>query len=557
MTESANSVATSQDDSGQDRLLWRVFRALGQVRTDIWRAFGFGVMRASAPLRNSYRSGGHVFARARLEKAQIEEKYFFDQEISQNPTNYMSKPPAGHIELTLPFDGDKYFTRQAYSDVARARRSDAVSSAHALVGYLVLADYTQTNLDSLLGLASKYGSVPIQVPLAPVPGARETDPLVADGSACVFSHDYLPDAGRFVVDPVHVDVQLDDLDTSGFSPPGADQDTGRTQDGLTAQSMKVAQRIAQDMQITQNMQVMRNTQVRQIMQRVSFRPNLVLRMTVFLHVPLNLARNAHPEVSQVSLNWPTHTSLRSLDLRVNGQAHPLRYNPKLKCLEWSGIPMIQDPDPVGGDIRSFRSQQMDLSIPQPGELYREESLMGMAEVTVDRLLSGMEARLYDATGRISRRSQPTLESVISSNFSLILDDAFGRRTLLPHQQLHFDEVIPNEMRIDDIKTALTNQGFTVQERWRDRGPEVRWLSATRTEGPDTLQLELYIEGKLHKARRQRRVPGGMTYRTDLESGELRIYIYGSQPRDSQQVVHEMNELRRALHERFDRLPARR
>jgi hypothetical protein len=483
--------------------------------------------------------------------------YSFSQEISQNPTNYMNEPPVGHIELTLPFDGDRYFTRDACKDVARARHSDAASSVHALVGYMVLADYANTNLDSLLGLASTSGSVPIQVPLAPVPDSREIDPLVADDSACVLSYDYLPDTRQLAVNPVHIDVQLDDLDTAGFSSPGGGPDFCRTQDRHDVQSMKVAQRIAEDMQVAQDIRVIHNAPVRRIMRHVGFRPNLVLRMMVLLHVPIKLAENALAKVSTVSLNWPTHTSLRSLELSVNGQAHPLRYNPMLRCLEWSDIPMTQDPDPVGGEIRIFRSQQISLSIPQPGELYREESLMGSAEVTVDRLLSGMQARLFDATGRLSRRPQPKLESVIATEFSLILDDAFGRRTFTPHQQLHFDEVIPSEMRIDDIRTALENQGFTVEEQWRDRGPEVRWLSAARTEGPDTLRLELYVEGKLHKARRQRRVPGGMTYRTDLDSGELRIYIYGLQPRDSQQVVHEMNELRRALHERFDRLPARR
>jgi hypothetical protein len=126
-----------------------------------------------------------------------------------------------------------------------------------------------------------------------------------------------------------------------------------------------------------------------------------------------------------------------------------------------------------------------------------------------------------------------------------------------NQQLHFDEVIPSEMRIDDIKTALENLGFRVVDPWPNRGPEDRWLWAERAEGPDTLRLDLYVEGKRHKARRQRRVPGGVTYRTDLDSGELRIYIYGALPRDSQQVVQEMNALRRALRERFDRLPARR
>jgi len=49
----------------------------------------------------------------------------------------------------------------------------------------------------------------------------------------------------------------------------------------------------------------------------------------------------------------------------------------------------------------------------------------------------------------------------------------------------------------------------------------------------------------------------VTYRTDWIAANLRIYLYGSQPRESQQVVNQMNELRRALHERFDRLPARR
>jgi hypothetical protein len=537
MAESADSMAEPGREGGEQQPPWQAFRVLGQVWADIQRALGFGVMRASAPLRNAARSGGEVFARARLESARIKERYSFFQEISQNPASYMRETPTGHIELTVPYDGDQYFTRQAYGDVVHARHSGADPSADALVGYLALTDHEHTNLDSSLNLEATYGSAPIRVPLRQVPGPREADPLVADGSACVVSYDYRPGTRQFAVDPVYIDVELDDLDTAGFSSP------------------KVAESFGSEP--IQNTQAKQDIQIMQIMQRVSFRPELLLRMTVLLHVRSTLAENAHPEVSQVSLDWPTHTSLRSLDLRVAGQIHPLRYNPQLKCLEWSGIPMVRDPDPVGGEIRTFRSPEMDLSIPQPGELYQQESLNGLTEVTVDRLLSGMDARLYDATGQLRRHPRLELESIVSTQFSLILDDAFGRRTLSPYQQLHFDEVIPSEMRIHDIKTALGNLGFTVDEPWSDRGPEARRLSATRIEGPDTLQLELYIEGKLHKARRQRRVPGGVTYRTDLESGELRIYIYGSQPRDSQQVVHEMNALRWALRERFDRLPARR
>jgi hypothetical protein len=147
--------------------------------------------------------------------------------------------------------------------------------------------------------------------------------------------------------------------------------------------------------------------------------------------------------------------------------------------------------------------------------------------------------------------------VVRTKFELTLDDAFARRIFSPHQQLHFDEVIPTETRIDDIRMALKNLGFIVMDRWPDQGPEKRWLFAQRHEGPDLLRLALYVEGKQHKSRRQRAVPGGMTYRTEVDSGELRIYAYGWLERSSRPVVQEMNALRVALRERFDRLPARR
>jgi hypothetical protein len=47
----------------------------------------------------------------------------------------------------------------------------------------------------------------------------------------------------------------------------------------------------------------------------------------------------------------------------------------------------------------------------------------------------------------------------------------------------------------------------------------------------------------------------MTYRTAVDSGDLRIYVYGSLRAESKPVVREINALRRGLRERFDRLPA--
>ena len=546
MPESADSAAQPQPEGTEGWDPRGVVRALAHGRSSLWRALGIGLMRASAPLRTPTRSGGPVFARAWLEKARIEEEYFLSQELSQNPDNRMDKAPTGHIELALPYDGHRYFTRQAYRDVRRGQQPDSPRAAQALVGYLALTEHQRTDLDEILGLGIRYGSVPILVDLDLGADPAGHDLLLADSRACVVSYDYRPSTEHLPVQPVMIAVDLDDLDTAGLPPPRVSRSF---EDDRTM--ARQASGDTRDAQSAQNMHIVK------IMQHVNFRPELRLRMTVSVHLSQDLVDQAEPTVSHVSLDWPTHTSLRALKLRVDGKPHPLMYNPELKCLEWSGVPLIKDQDPAGGEIRTFHSREMELSIPQPGDLYRQASLQGTAKVTLDRLLSGMDGRLFDATGRRCKRPRLKLKTSISTRFSLILDDAFGRRTLTPHQQMHFDEVIPSEMRIDDIKTALGNLGFTVREQWADRGPSARLLTAERREGPDTLGLQLYVQGTMHKARRRRRVPGGVTYRTDLDSGELRIYLYGSQPRESQQVVRQMNELRQALHERFDRLPARR
>jgi hypothetical protein len=456
-----------------------------------------------------------------VKRAQIRELYFYKQEISENAARYREKAPKGRIKLVLPYDGDRYFNRQARRDIEHARRP----ATEALIGYLVLTGFGHANLDGLLGEGLTYGSVPIRARIAGLADTTEPDPLIADRSACVISHDYVPDTGHFKVEPVDVDARLADPDDAGFSPT----------------------RVASDSAV----------QRLQIMRQVGFRPDLRLRMTVRLALPREQAEGAVAKVRQVFISWPTHTSLRSLRLIVGGKSHPIRYNPRREGLEWSDITMEPEDDPGAGELRTFVSPIMTLVIPQPGELYQEASLGGQVKVAVNRLLSGLDARLYDATGTLRGHPRVARQSLVSTKFDLTLDDAFARRILSPHQQLHFDEVIPAETRIDDIMMALKNLGFRVDDPWPDQGPENRWLFAERPEGPDMLKLVLYVEGKQHKSRRQRTVPGGMTYRTDLDSGELRIYAYGELARNSRPVVQEMNALREALRERFDRLPARR
>lgn len=548
MTESADGPGEARR-RGRRRTLWRSAEQPAPAGSDaeipsvlhgrlgfLWVGFqrwlGFGVMRVSGPLRK-LDSAEPPHVRARLESARIREQYFYFQEISQNAVRHVGKSPEGHIRLVLPYDGHRYFSRQARRDIAHAHHLGADPGTEALVGHLVLTDFEHANLDSLVDQGPTRGSVPIRVPIAGLPGAGEPDPLVADSRNCVVSHEYKPDTRHLKVDPVDVDAQLndpddtqlDDLGTAPFLFSSVDSD--------------------------------RDSERLRIMRQVGFLRQLRLHLTVRLDVPRTLAAEAKATVRQVFISWPTHTSLHSLNLLVDGESNRVRYNPEREGLEWSDIPMAPEADSDAGEICTFRSPAMDLVIPQPGELYQQVSLDGEVKVAVDRLLSGMDARLYDATGTLAGYPRLARESLVTTNFRLILGDAFARRTLSSHQQLHFDEVIPAETRIDDIKMALKNLGFKVADPWPEHGPGRRWLSAERTEGPDTLGLVLYVEGKQHKSRRQRRVPGGMTYRTDLDSGELRIYVYGWLAGNSCPVVHEVNALREALHERFDRMLARR
>ena len=334
---------------------------------------------------------------------------------------------------------------------------------------------------------------------------------------------------------MRIDIDLDDPDTIG-NPPLPDSITS----GMHAR----------------------------IARQAGFKPDLTLGVVVHLIVPRGLADGAHAMVSRVFVGWPTRTSLGSLELRVDEQKHLFRYNPqraRTGGLEWRDVPLTAERQPLSGGIRVFSSPRMLLSIPNPGDLYRQNTLDGEVEVTVNRLLSGTDARLFDVTGRRCRQPRPELVTSVSTEFSLTLDDAFTRRVRSPHQQMHFGEVIPSAMRIDDIVTALQNRGFTVRTLPSSGGtdadsrpgaaPSLWWLSAARAHGPDKLSMLLCVEGHHYRTRRVRQVHDGMAHQTTVDSGDLELYVYGSLPGDSETIVREMNALRSALRERFDRLPA--
>lgn len=501
------------------------------LHTKFRRLLRFGLIRATVRKGAVIRSGQPIPARAALKSARIQERYFYHQQISLNDSFEPSEHPSGEIKLVLPYDGDKYFTRQAHEDVDRARRHRA-DRDDALVGFLTLTGYEKTDLNSLLKLDDRHGSYPMEMRLPDTPGPGAEDPVLADDSSCVITIDYEPRDESQRAFPVQLDIEVLDPDTADI--PWLPLNIG---DHL-------------------------NTN---IMRQVEFLPGLSLRVGVRLTLPRKLAVDARAKVKEVFIGWPTHTSLSSLKLQTAGESHPFWYNPERAGgggLEWRDVPM-DTVELEGGDVRFFRSKSMTLSIFKPGDLYHQATLSGQIDVTVNRLLSGMDARLFDATGRRCPQPVCELESIISTTFTLTLDDAFTRRVRSPQQEMHFDEVILTSARVDDISTALRNRGFTVGQpapgiatQSNSNAPSC-WLIAERVQGSEKLSMLIYVCGKRYRTRRQRQIDGGIEYQTTIESGDLQLYIYGFLRGDSETVVQEMNALRRALRERFDRLPARR
>ena len=266
--------------------------------------------------------GKPVRARARVKRARIRERYFYKQEISENAVRYQEKAPEGRIELVLPYDGDRYFSRQARCDVDHARRP----GSEALIGHLVLTGFEHANLDGLLDEGPTHGSVPILARIADLGGPDDSDPLIADRSACVVSHDYVPDTRHFKVDPADVDARLVDPDDAGFLPPDVASDFDRKR--------------------------------LEIMRQVGFLPELRLHMTVRLVIPRELAEGARASVRQVFISWPTHTSLRSLKRIVQGKRHPLRFRPQA-----GGPGVVEHHD----DGRSRSGRGRGAHVRQPGD----------------------------------------------------------------------------------------------------------------------------------------------------------------------------------------------
>jgi len=570
-----------------------------------------------------------VYVRAFLERAEITEEYSVAQEISQNPSTKQGSHPVGRIELAMPYDGHEFFTRAATDDVIHQMAPYSQRDSNAVIGHLLLKDYSRTNLREQLPLNGRCSPVAIEVPLD---GGEHggLGHLSSDRRSGATTVRYAAAAPEVI--PAQLEIELFDPDSLDLPPTDLR--------ALDLETDAAARRRV-------------NNGIAKIAQHVGFRDELVLQIVVRLNLPAyaDLAP-PQPRVARVAIGWPTITSLGTIRIKVgDDNPTPVRYNPLRQCIEWDDVPMFtademaemaaekarkveeaeeaaekarkaekaekqsgaaqesegnqestdakqpeepakpgdageprkeqtaeepgdqgegseaDEDEPDTSGLLYYESPPMVLLIGHPGELYEQDDLEVTAEVRVaGYLLSGMDARMYDATGYY-RKEPLALTTRIQAAAKLVLDDAFAKRDRSPSHYLFFDEIIPDEMRVTDITNALEDRGFTVRKVWPvgdgpqqddDEGP-LSWLyAAHRKVGPDDMILWILVTGRRFGTERETVVPGGVTHRTELPSGELKIVIRGSLPRDSEgQLTREMNVLHGMLRERYGRVRQRR
>jgi hypothetical protein len=510
---------------------------------------------------------GNLYARAAPEKVEIAEEYSVTQEISTNPV-WEPGPAEGRVEIVVPYDGEKYFTREAADDVKKGIQT-RTGEGTAVVGQLLLSDYARTGeLRSVMRLHRNSGVIPIEVPVPTV--AEGLDYLSADRMACLISYDYRPEDPE--IRPIQLDVELRDPDT------------------MTLAIVDY---------LTRSGDVTLPDAIGWLRQNSGFTGGLELNMSVQLDIPVKPHdADLSPVIKLMSVEWPAITSLSSTTLVLseavsadgNGDVpHSVRYNPILRRLEWEDIPMAdaEKDDKAGSEedddtddsarVKLFKSVDMRLRIAHPGELFgasssiQDQTLKLHAEVEIpDYLLSGLEARLFDATGDWQRRTrpdargdlarpkerypwEPKLTTRVCIDTEYRMDDMFAKRTFKPYQQFVFDDVIPDESRITDILTVLRNAKFEIPLGDIRADPaNLQWLlQATRRQGPDTLTLLIAVEGdKFNMDRTQIMGDNRIKVSRSKESGRITLSVLGTVPREHASLGSEINRLHQALRDRF-------
>jgi len=477
-----------------------------------------------------------AFVRARPKTVLVEEKYEVRQEVSRNPDIALESGASGIIKIEVPYDGHHHVTRAALDDARRwsKQHPDPPTETVGGIGHLVMTGHTDTDLAEVTGQSGRTVALPLLIPIKSAE-LRSDTALIADRFTLRHEVGYRPAPHRPKVVPVKLEIDVTD--------PGTISGRQIHSDGNAISSSQ---------------------------QLIAFQRYLELSITVQVYVAGRKNWNPphHPVVRRMRLVPPAGLSLAlsAVEVTYNDEPCLVQQDVTGTGLQWFDITTTLHRVPKEDSSWYYHTPQMLVRIYQPGELFSAREMVVYAEVETEGvLLSGTDVRLFDARGRQTRgpRDPLVVRSRVEAETTVVLDDAFAKRVFEPQLTFHFDEVIPDSVRIEDIRLALRDLQFAVKaepvaETRVGKAPTViASLTATRGDPDDALWLWLVVLGRIQRTQRRSQHPGGRRFTSKLDSGDLTLVVFGDVPRDSRKLVHDVNALQVGLRDQFRRVQAQR
>lgn len=476
-------------------------------------------------------SYSNIFVRAIPKTIRLTERYSYKVVMSNLFQTDPMPNPTGLIEVITPYDGWRYFTRNALKDLLIQTRflTNNEINSKAQIGHLSLVHHENTNLDQLLPLSIKNNTLPLRIPVMRLStNSGELNwpyNFYSDKQSAQIIISYIPQLLEYL--PLSVDSFVFDEDA-----------------------------MADRWELIEPSHEYENPVIKRISRQISFEGSLIFQFQFFLEIPRERAENipSLPQLTQMNLDWPVATSYRRVHLRVNGKVHPFIYNPLLSALQWGDISFEPTRMSSSRSIYRYETPLIELHVDEPGELYKQAELTGKAIVEIPCLLSGLQAGYFDVLGVYRPEIKIEHKTIVATDLRLFISDSFEQRSFSPQQQLQFPELILDELRLTDIIMLLKDERFTIHNNPLNKeflSPKGKHLiTASRSEGSETLRLWIVVDGTPSNTTREREIPGGEIFTTSLETGNTTLHIRGQLARDSQRVVNIINQIHNRLKERF-------
>ncbi len=517
-----------------------------------------------------------IFARVQPEEVRISETYRHEQTLGHTVLVPTAQAPTGQISVAVSYDGFRSFTRQAQADVrhqwwrlqprtavttapSRLRRAVSALSQQttaarrrvvrlirrrppatpdaevppapptdALIGHLLLDNYSRTDLGARFDLDNNFGALPLRA-LIQGDGLDDLHQLLEDRCAANLTFDYAPQT--LAIRPLQMTVEMSDSEA-----PGCPAATASAQDVLTF--------LSQAGQVVETQDLL----------RFSFQ--------VELHLPLtSLPAGQIVKIRQMWLEWPQPLSVmhQVARLTLGGRTAPqetpalapdLVYDSSKRRLAWGGVTLSMCPTPARPDLICLVSPPMHLISLRPADLYQVDSLDGEVEIELPGLLlSGLQTYYFDGIGR---RADHVVQKKISRlilHFKLILADIFAQRQALVYRRAYVPNAGLRSLRLAELKTHLSDSSFRMTRDPQRRAAGNEWqivFSVEPIAKPLSLQVWVVLDG--------RSTPRADHYLglTTSTYNELSIhFLYCLSSSDHQETGSTLNRLQSALIAHFE------